>query len=108
MLPSEAPRSRPCANATRHVNDLSPARTAMKYQYLKARGALNEATTGPAPPAAALVRAGSSPELLARLHGQIDAAILELIPESVARENLIVPLALDGDMLICAAVKADD
>ncbi len=34
--------------------------------------------------------------------------LLALIPESVARENVIVPLALEGETLTCAAAKAGD
>src|SRR5262245_12628565 len=30
-------------------------------------------------------------------------AVVELVPESVARENLVFPLSLDGDTLTCAA-----
>src|SRR5207249_787402 len=30
------------------------------------------------------------------------------IPESVARENLVLPLSLDGETLTCATDRADD
>src|SRR5262245_13272359 len=32
-------------------------------------------------------------------------ALIELVPESVARENLILPLSLDGETLTCAAAN---
>lgn len=32
-------------------------------------------------------------------------AILELVPESVARENMVLPLSLDGETLTCAAAN---
>jgi hypothetical protein len=35
-------------------------------------------------------------------------AILELVPESVARENLVLPLSLDGETLTCAAANPND
>lgn len=39
-----------------------------------------------------------------RLAGfDVPRAVLELVPESVARENLVLPLALDGRALYCAA-----
>ncbi len=33
-------------------------------------------------------------------------ALIELVPESVARENMVLPIALDGETLTCAAVNA--
>jgi hypothetical protein len=70
----------------------------MEYRYLKERGALNEAaqvtldlpTTLP-------------PSLL-----NVPAAVIALIPGSVARDNTILPLALDGETLTVAAVRADN
>jgi hypothetical protein len=35
-------------------------------------------------------------------------AVLELVPESVARENLVFPLSLDGETLTCAAADASN
>jgi hypothetical protein len=35
-------------------------------------------------------------------------AVVELVPESVARENVILPLSLDGETLTCAAANPDD
>jgi hypothetical protein len=35
-------------------------------------------------------------------------AVLELVPESVARENQILPLTLDGETLTCAAARPHD
>jgi hypothetical protein len=69
----------------------------MKYQYLPARGALNEAE-------AQLARGLSDDPL-----GQaIPPAVLEQIPESVAREHRVLPIAFDGETITCAAVNAHD
>ncbi|HKA07542.1 MAG TPA: hypothetical protein VKD71_09815 [Gemmataceae bacterium] len=35
-------------------------------------------------------------------------AVVELVPESVARENLVLPLSLDGETLTCAAANPND
>src|SRR5262245_37220579 len=35
-------------------------------------------------------------------------SVLELVPESVARENLVLPLSLDGETLTCAAANPND
>lgn len=36
------------------------------------------------------------------------ASVRELVPESVARENLVLPLSLDGETLTCAAPDPND
>ena len=68
----------------------------MEYQYLKARGALNEAA---AQPAAQLPRGRVlDPAAVEQmLRGSIPESVVELIPESVARENKVMPLAFDGE-----------
>src|SRR5262245_63130283 len=43
-----------------------------------------------------------------RMFHAIPRQILELIPASVARENLVLPLRLDGETLTCATDRADD
>src|SRR5262245_11273043 len=42
--------------------------------------------------------------------GQLSAprAVVELVAESVARENLIFPLSLDGETLTCAAADPNN
>src|SRR5262245_45999489 len=78
----------------------------MEYKYLRARGALNEAEKEAAP----------SPEFQSRVPGRLDdlatrtipSAVVELIPESVARENLVMPLAWEGETLYLAAANPDD
>jgi Type II secretion system (T2SS), protein E, N-terminal domain len=72
----------------------------MGYRYLKARGALNE--VAPEPPA---LPPGPGADLAARF---VPVEVIELVPESVARENLILPLAFDGETLTCAAVDPDN
>ncbi|MBY0513037.1 MAG: hypothetical protein K2P78_03895, partial [Gemmataceae bacterium] len=39
---------------------------------------------------------------------EVPRAALELVPESVARENVVLPLRLDGDALFVAAADPDD
>ena len=67
----------------------------MDYKYLKARGALNEASIDlESRPARSQ---GDLKDLATRM---IPPAVLALLPQSVARENLVIPLAFDGETLI--------
>jgi hypothetical protein len=79
----------------------------MAYRYLKNRGALNEAETDlglrPAAPAAS-----GDPKATEQLLREIPDELAELVPESIARENGIVPLAFDGERLTFAAIQAED
>ncbi|MCI0685195.1 MAG: hypothetical protein L0Y71_24110 [Gemmataceae bacterium] len=70
----------------------------MEYRYLKARGALNEA---------AQVQS-EQPAPLPRFLLNVPAAVIGLIPASLARENAILPVALDGETLTVAAASADN
>src|SRR5437764_308800 len=78
----------------------------MAYQLLKNRGALNEADIDPG------VASSAQPiSVLGRdvnLLEPIDPTLLELIPQSVARDNLVLPLAFDGERLTVAAANAND
>jgi hypothetical protein len=76
----------------------------MDYKFLPQVGALNEAGTAPAQRR----RARDTSEADRLLARPIPPAVVELIPESVARENAIMPLALDGETLTVAAVDPDD
>lgn len=67
----------------------------MEYRYLQERGALNESARAPASPAVV-----SQPLFC------IPSEVLQLVPGSVARENNILPLALNGETLIVAATNA--
>src|SRR5262249_17280718 len=78
---------------------------AMQYQYLKARGALNEADVGPAAAPAPSRRPAPGELLGAR---RVPAAGVELLPESVAREHQVMPLEFDGETLTLAAVNPND
>jgi Type II secretion system (T2SS), protein E, N-terminal domain len=69
----------------------------MKYKYLPARGALNEGETGPPP----VVKGGF-------LGWSVLPAALEMIPESVARENRVLPLQIDGETITLAAADAEN
>src|SRR5439155_5074338 len=68
----------------------------VQYRYLEQRGAVGEAAGAPAP------------ATVPRAYRAIPRHILELMPQAVARENLVLPLSLDGETLTCAAVRADD
>lgn len=72
----------------------------MGYQLLNRRGALNEACAPAARPApinpANLTWANVPPE------------VVELVPETVARENVVMPLGFDGETITLAAADPDD
>jgi hypothetical protein len=74
----------------------------MRYRYLQTRGALNE--TGSAL-AGRPVRSTSNAVWRGR---QIPAEVLELVPESLARENRAVPISVEGETLTVATVDPDD
>jgi hypothetical protein len=67
----------------------------MLYEYLKNRGALNEAVAQqalpPGPPFAL-----------------IEPHVLGLVPEPVAREHIVIPISLHGETLTLAAAAAAD
>src|SRR3954471_16786774 len=66
----------------------------MQYKFLTNRGALNEA---------------AAERVTGILTGHLaPPALVERIPESVARENLIFPIGEDGDTISCLAVNAAD
>jgi hypothetical protein len=73
---------------------------------LQARGALNEADAAQAAPSSAPQAAMQRPLDLKGM--PIPARVLELVPESVARENIILPIAYDGETITCVAANADD
>jgi hypothetical protein len=62
---------------------------ALDYKFITRAGALSPA---------AIALPGTN------IPSDLPAAIIELVPESVARENLVIPLALDGETLTAAAV----
>jgi len=63
----------------------------LNYRYLRNTGALQQQSAGE--PAGLLVA---------------PISVVELVPKSVARDNVIFPLHLDGETLTVAAVRADD
>jgi hypothetical protein len=75
----------------------------MKYKYLAQTGALNEAWTAAGGRAAA--ETADAGRLLA---APVPRAVVELVPAPVARDNLVMPLAFDGETVTFAAVNADD
>jgi hypothetical protein len=72
------------------------------YKFLKIRGALNEASEDAAAPVAAM----TAPANLSS--ARIPAAIVALVPEGVARENLVFPFQFDGETIILAAVDPEN
>jgi hypothetical protein len=72
----------------------------LDYKFLKGRGALNEAASAAAPLAHST--AGGRPL------GQVSPQVTELIPGPIARENVVMPLAYDGETIIVAAVDPHD
>lgn len=74
----------------------------MRYQYLAARGALNESGDDRH---AAAVRSGRAVSWRGR---RIPAEVVELVPESFARAHWIVPVAVEGETLTAAATKPRD
>jgi hypothetical protein len=77
----------------------------MTYRLLKNRGALNEADIprGVAP-------SGDVSSVLGKDFDFPNSSEpwIQLIPESLAREHLIMPVAFDGERITLAAVNADD
>ena len=95
----------------------------MDYRYLSTRGALNEVgadAPAPAPPPPARGRRGraaaadrATPPVGARRAAERRAAeiaeeAVAAIPESLARESLAVPLAVDGERLTVGVVDPAD
>src|SRR5262249_4497731 len=70
--------------------------------FLKGRGALNEAST---PVERSAERALTSFD---RGLASIPPEVVQRIPESVARENVIMPVAFDGETITIAAVDAEN
>lgn len=70
---------------------------------IQKRGAVHLADEAEAVAAAALLDRGSVVPL-----PPIPPHVLELVPESVARENLVLPVRLDGEVLTCAAANPND
>src|SRR4051794_32030531 len=78
------------------------AEGAMRYRYLKTRGALNETGAGPGGPPAG---SGAATPWRGR---RIPAEVLELLPESLVRENLVVPIAAEGETVTVAAIDPNN
>jgi hypothetical protein len=69
----------------------------LEYKYLKTRGALNEAT-----------QQQQTPQTTAQQLVAVPQRLIAMLPGSVARENLVFPLRLDGETFTLATVGADD
>ncbi len=76
----------------------------MKYKYLAQTGALQEAWTASGG-RAAVAEPADAGRLLA---APVPRAVVELVPAAVARDNLVMPVAFDGETVTFAAVNADD
>ena len=84
----------------------------MDYRYLATTGVLNETGSEPGwrprPPSSPAVRtaaAGKGPNWRGK---PIPRAVCDLVPESLAREDLVFPIGEDGETLKVAAVDYDD
>jgi len=74
----------------------------MRYEYLQARGALNEAGTAPA-------AAPPRTRKVASWKGQrIPPGVLALLPESAVRQYQVVPIAATGEVLTVASSDPND
>jgi hypothetical protein len=82
----------------------------MHYRYLQNRGALNEADLGEPPAPTQSQMSLQAP--LARVRkpdlNAIPPATLELVPEALARELVVLPIAQEGETLTLAAANPDD
>ncbi len=74
----------------------------MRYRYLQTRGALNE--TG----SALAARPAASTENATWRGRPVPAEVLELVPESLVRENMAVPISIEGETVTLATVDPDD
>jgi hypothetical protein len=73
----------------------------IEYRFLKQAGAVHDVGTPGAAPGRWSDAASSGFE-------SIPPEIIALVPEPVARENLVLPLAFDGETITLAAVRAED
>lgn len=73
----------------------------MRYDYLRTRGALNEA----GPPAGGRPTPNRPVSWRGRL---LPPEVVGLLPEALAREHQVVPIAAEGESVTVAAADADD
>ena len=74
----------------------------LEYKFLKGRGALNEVNAGARAPVVPTRAAAAS------MFEAIPPSVIELVPESLAREHTVIPLAFDGETITFAAADADN
>lgn len=85
----------------------------MKYQWNTQTGALREGVDDAFAEAVAAsvlqpVRKSSAEPVTNLLSRRIPSEVIRLVPASVARENLVVPISADAETLVLAAVDAND
>jgi Type II secretion system (T2SS), protein E, N-terminal domain len=85
----------------------------MEYRYLETTGVLNEAGSQPSArhrhvSTAKLARARADKKAPRWRGKQVPHAVCGLIPESLARENLVFPIGEEGETLTLAAVAANE
>src|SRR5262245_40414740 len=78
------------------------AMTQSSYKFLHGRGALCEAETS-APTRRPRVVPAPGVGI-----ADIDPEVVRLVPEAVARDNVVMPLDFDGETITFAAVDADN
>lgn len=79
----------------------------MQYEFIKKRGAINSGQTGDGPD----VRPRPRPHVAEKVNlaeSDLSAAVVDLLPESVARENGVIPIELRGEQIVFAAARPDD
>ncbi|MEO6809224.1 MAG: hypothetical protein ABI353_08960 [Isosphaeraceae bacterium] len=75
----------------------------MQYRYLQTRGALNDAGSS------ALAGRASRSGTTANWRGQqVPSWLLDLMPESLVREELAVPIAAEGERVVFAVIDVGD
>jgi hypothetical protein len=84
----------------------------MDYRYLETTGVLNEASSGPGgrhrrPPISRPGR-GRAGKGLSWRGKPVPREVCGLVPESLARENMVFPIGEDGETLLLAAVAFGD
>ncbi len=77
----------------------------MEYQYIEASGSLSRPSSGSSPAVPGAPGGGELPIWRGKV---VPRQLCEAVPESLARECLVFPIAEEGEKLVLAAVEPDD
>ena len=87
----------------------------IQYQYLTSRGALHDGASGwnvipdeVRRPGDLTIRSNSREPVGDLPKREIPQSVLGLVPESVARENVVIPISTDGEAIVFAAAEPDN